>query len=178
MKKKMTGIMLFAALFASVSVQAGDNLLFNGNLVIPDCTVNNNSPIETDFGDIEIQTIAAANTGYHWQSLRIPVDCPYTLGTPKIKLTGNQASYYKNSIKTSKYDPEKLVIYFRQGTADNRGAMINFGSYQNLATESVEGSSGTKRTILITAGVGREGGMDLLTPGPFTASANMEVRYE
>lgn len=179
MKKKISGIMLFAALFASASVQAADNLLFKGNLVIPDCTVNNNSPIETDFGDIEIQTIAAANTGYHWQSLRIPVDCPYTLGTPKIKLTGNQSTaVYQNSIKTSKYDPEKLVIYFRQGTASNRGAMIKFGSYQNLATESVEGSSGTKRTILITAGVGREGGMDLLTPGPFTASANMEVRYE
>nr|HBA7838618.1 fimbrial protein [Escherichia coli] len=173
-----TGIMLLAALFSAVSAQAADNLQFRGNLVIPNCTVNNGNPIETDFKDIEIQTIAAKNTGYHWQSLRIPVDCPYTLGTPKIKLTGNQASYYKNSIKTSKYDAEKLVIYFRQGTADNRGAMINLGSYQNLVADAITGSSGTKRTVLITAGVGREEGMELLTPGPFTASANMEMRYE
>lgn len=178
MKKKMTGIVLFAALFMAASTQASDNLQFKGKLIIPDCTINNGNPIETDFGDIEIQTIAAKNTGYHWKSLNIPVDCPYTLGTPKIKLTGNQASFYKNSIKTSKYDPEKLVIYFRQGTADNRGAMINLGSYQNLATDAITGSSGTKRTVLITAGVGREQGMELLTPGPFTASANMEVRYE
>lgn len=177
MKKKMTGIIL-AALFSAVSAQAVDNLQFKGNLVIPDCTINNGNLIETNFGDIEIQTIAAANTGYHWQPLRILVDCPYTLGTPKIKLTGNQASYYKNSIKTSKYDSEKLVIYFRQGTPDNRGAMINLGSYQNLATDAITGTGGTKRTVLITAGVGREGDMELLTPGPFTASANMEVRYE
>ncbi len=178
MKKKIAGIMLFTALFSTTSVQAADNLQFKGKLIIPDCTINNGNPIETDFGDIEIQTIAAKNTGYHWQSLRIPVDCPYTLGTPKIKLTGSPASYYRNSIKTSKYDAEKLVIYFRQGTADKRGAMINLGSYQNLATDAITGTGGTKRTVLITAGVGREQGMELLTPGPFTASANMEVRYE
>ena len=178
MKKKIAGIMLFTALFSTTSVQAADNLQFKGKLIIPDCTINNGNPIETDFGDIEIQTIAAKNTGYHWKSLNIPVDCPYTLGTPKIKLTGNKASVYNNAIKTTKYDAEKLVIYFRQGTADNRGAMINLGSYQNLATDAIIGSGGTKRTVLITAGVGREGEMELLTPGPFTASANMEVRYE
>lgn len=178
MKKKIAGIMLFTALFSTTSVQAADNLQFKGKLIIPDCTINNGNPIETDFGDIEIQTIAAKNTGYHWKSLNIPVDCPYTLGTPKIKLTGNKASVYNNAIKTTKYDAEKLVIYFRQGAADNRGAMINLGSYQNLATDAIIGSGGTKRTVLITAGVGREGEMELLTPGPFTASANMEVRYE
>ncbi|HEI2706146.1 TPA: type 1 fimbrial protein, partial [Escherichia coli] len=143
MKKKMTGIMLLAALFMSASTQASDNLQFKGKLIIPNCTVNNGNPIETDFGDIEIQTIAAKNTGYHWKSLNIPVDCPYTLGTPKIKLTGNKASVYNNAIKTTKYDAEKLVIYFRQGTADNRGAMINLGSYQNLATDAIIGSGGT-----------------------------------
>ncbi len=179
MKKSAISLLFLGALFsASAAVQAANNLSFKGNLVIPDCTVNNNSPIETDFGDIEIQTIEAKNTGYHWKSLKIPVNCPYTLATPKIKLTGSQASYYKNSIKTSKYDAEKLVIYFRQGTADNRGAKIDLGSYQNLANDAITGSSGTKRTILITAGVGREEGMELLTPGPFTASANMEMRYE
>ncbi|WP_372342150.1 fimbrial protein, partial [Escherichia marmotae] len=78
MKKKMTGIMLFAALFMSASAQAADNLQFKGKLIIPDCTINNGNPIETDFGDIEIQTIVAKNTGYHWKSLNIPVDCPYT----------------------------------------------------------------------------------------------------
>ncbi|EFO1265989.1 fimbrial protein [Escherichia albertii] len=176
--KKIAGIMLFAALFTSASVQAADNLQFKGNLVIPNCTVNNNSPIETDFGDIEIQTIVSPHIGYHWQSLRIPVECPYTLGAPKIKLTGDPAVAYKNSIKTSKYDPEKLVVYLRQGTADKRGDVINLGSYHNLAAESVQGSSGTKRTVLIAAGIGREGDMGLLTPGPFTASANMEMRYE
>lgn len=52
--------------------------------------------------------------------------------------------------------------------------MIDLGKYHNLSKDAITGSSGTKRTVLITAGIGRE----LLTPGVFTASANMEVRYE
>ncbi|ECE5745837.1 hypothetical protein DK749_24945, partial [Salmonella enterica subsp. salamae] len=41
------------------------NVNFKGILVIPDCTVNNNTPLEVDFGRVEIQTLTAANTAYH-----------------------------------------------------------------------------------------------------------------
>lgn len=177
MKKKMTGIMLFAALFASVSVQAGDNLQFKGKLIIPNCTVNNGNPIETDFGDIEIQTIKAPNTGYHWQSLRIPVECPYNIGKPRIKITGNVGGYHPNSIQTSKFAKEKLVVYLRAGTAESREQFLDLNKEHVLGDKFVTGS-GTKKTILIAAGVGRDGELELLTPGPFTASANMEFRYE
>ncbi|MBB8471305.1 fimbrial protein [Escherichia coli] len=168
--------LFITTLIASTSTYALDNLTFKGNLVIPNCIVNGNQAIETNFNNIEIQTLASPNTGYHWKSLTIPVNCPYTLGMPKIKLSGNKA-VQENSLKTSKYDMEKLVVYFKQGTAANPGSPITLGGYNNLTGTSVTGT-GNSRNVLITAGIGREGGMELLKPGPFTASANMEIRYE
>lgn len=161
----------------SASAQAADNLLFKGNLVIPNCIVNNNQSIETDFGDIQIQTLSAANTGYHWESIQVPVECPYNYGTPKINITGQKGGA-NNSIQTSKYTNEKLVIYLQQGTADKLGKEIELGSYQELEQDAITNTNGNQRNILLAAGVGREDDMSLLTPGPFTASVNMEVRYE
>ena len=161
----------------NADVQAADNLLFKGNLVIPNCTVNNNQSIETDFGDIQIQTLSAANTGYHWKSILVPVECPYNYGTPKINFTG-QKGMKNNSIQTSKYTNEKLVVYLQQGTADKLGKEIELGSYQDLEQDAITNANDNQRNILLAAGVGREDDMSLLTPGPFTASVNMEIRYE
>ncbi|EGH9955592.1 fimbrial protein [Escherichia coli] len=155
-----------------------DNLRFKGNLIVPDCTMNNGNPVEINFGDIETQTLVAANTGYHWENIRVPVNCPYSLGVPKIRLTGSQATESRNSIKTSRYDTEKLVIYLHQGTKDNLGKAIELGIYQNIASNAISNTGGARYEVRLAAGVGREGGMELLTAGPFEASASMEVRYE
>lgn len=162
----------------SAGAQAADNLLFKGNLVIPNCTVNNNQSIETDFGDIEIQTLSAANTGYHWKSIQVPVECPYNYGTPKINLTTGTPGKESNSIQTSKYNTEKLVVYLQQGTADKLGKKIELGNYQEIEQDAITNTNGNQRNVLLAAGVGREDDMNLLTPGPFTASVSMEVRYE
>ncbi|MEC9839856.1 fimbrial protein [Escherichia coli] len=168
--------LFITALISSTSTYAADNLTFKGTLVIPNCVVNNNQTIETNFNNIEIQTLTLPNIGYHWQPLSIPVHCPYILGMPKIRLMGVQATK-PNSIKTDKYEPGKLVIYFKQGTASGQGPDISLGTYNNLTSTYVTGS-GNDRKVLITAGIGREGEMGLLTPGPFSATANMEFRYE
>ncbi|HDW7542458.1 TPA: fimbrial protein, partial [Escherichia coli] len=91
---KVRKLMIMAVLWGVFITegQAVDNLKFKGKLIVPDCTVNNGNPVETNFGDIEIQTLAAANTGYHWENIRVPVNCPYSLGAPKIRLTGSQAA--------------------------------------------------------------------------------------
>lgn len=159
------------------TVLAADNLTFKGDLIIPNCTVNGGAPLETDFGDIEIQKITTSNMGYYWNTLRVPVDCPYSSGIPKVKLDGNRGLLNRNAIKTSKYDPSKLVIFFREN--DSSGDKIYLGSYQELKPNSVVGGGGGRRIILIAASVGVEsGGVQALTPGRFTAAANMTVRYE
>lgn len=89
MKKKMTGIMLLAALFSAVSAQAADNLQFRGNLIIPNCKINNNQPVEIDWGDVEIQTIGYKVTNpYLHKSKDISIECPYGYGKPRMKISG------------------------------------------------------------------------------------------
>ncbi|EJV9475485.1 TPA: fimbrial protein [Cronobacter sakazakii] len=175
MKNKLQYVVLFTMLHISTSAWPADNLRFKGNLIIPNCTINNNNAIETDFANIEIQTIANSNTGYHWKQINIPVNCPYTIGTPKITITGNKGSA-ANSIQTNKYSSEKLVIYLKQSSESGRsGNNITIGQSMRLDSGSV---SNNKNNVYLTAGVAREGDMSLLKPGPFTAAATMELRYE
>ncbi|HAI8717845.1 fimbrial protein [Escherichia marmotae] len=169
MKKKMTGIMLLAALFSAVSVQAADNLQFRGNLVIPNCTVNNNMPFVVDWGDVEIQTFQVADEGYHKKEVSIPLHCPYFLKTPKLMMTGSKGKA-SNYIQTSKYN-EGLII-----SAWHKTGKVNLGEEID-ATGSISGSGVDKELYLLFA-LGREKNMEDLTPGEFTAGANLQVRYE
>lgn len=173
MGKKLLALIMFSM---AGTTQAADNLTFKGNLIIPNCTVNGGASLETDFNDVEIQTMTAINVGYHAQPLNISVVCPYNSGIPKIKLSGAKATGNVNAVQTSKYNTEKLIILFTEG-GSSTGTKIPLGSYKNLATGSVTGN-GSNRIVKITASLGREGDLALLTPGPFTAAANMELRYE
>lgn len=179
MKKKITGFVVFASLFLATSAQAVDNLRFKGNLIIPNCTINNNAPLETDFGNVEIQQLVQANTGYYSRLVPVKLNCPYNIKTPKISISGNRAAKTINGIQTSKYNTEKLVVWLRASDASSSwGEAININSnLQKLPTAAITGTGGNK-TLYLTASVGREEGIDLLTPGPFTASANLQVRYE
>ncbi|EFO1585541.1 fimbrial protein [Escherichia coli] len=171
--------MLLSMLFAIASVQAADNLRFKGNLIIPNCTINGDNPIETNFGNVEIQKLELVNTGYYKQPIKIRLNCPYNIKTPKIRITGNKAAKTSNGIQTSKYNTEKLVVWLRTSDISHvwgEAITIN-GGMQKLPAGAITGT-GADKTLYLTASVGREEGMELLTPGPFTASANMEVRYE
>lgn len=170
MKKKMIGVMLFAALFTSASVQAEDNLLFKGYLVIPNCTVNSGKPVETNWGNVEIQTLGQRNTSSHEKELKISVKCPYALGTPKMKVTGASGN---GGLKTSKYD-EGLLIYLRTKSA---GSWISFDSEKNIPADSISGM-GEDKTLTMYASLGYYKAMEDLKPGPFTAGATLEMRYE
>lgn len=170
MKKKIMGVMLFAALFTSASVQAEDNLLFKGHLVIPNCTVNSGKPIETNWGYVEIHTLGQRNTSSHEKELKISVKCPYAFGAPKMKVTGASEN---GGLKTSKYD-EGLLIYLRTKSA---GSWISFNSEKNIPADSISGM-GEDKTLTMYASLGYYKAMVDLKPGPFTAGATLEMRYE
>lgn len=161
MKNKLQYVVLFTMLHISTSAWPADNLRFKGNLIIPNCTINSGNPIETNFGDIEIQTLVAGNTGYHWRQINIPVSCPYAIGTPKVRITGNKG-VATNSIQTNKYSNEKLAIYLKQSRASGgQGNNIIIGQSMSLDSGTV---SNNKNNVYLTAGVAREGDMSLLKP--------------
>ncbi|EFB0088245.1 fimbrial protein [Salmonella enterica] len=164
---------LVLAVLMSGSVMADTALNFKGNLIIPNCVINNNNPVSVDFGDVEIQTLDVMNTVYHARDFNIPMHCPYTVGTPKLTLTATAIhDAAQGVIQTSKY-AEGLVIYLRQKGGNTP---VPLGS-ATAVTSSVTGS-GTDRTLTLNAGMGQFKGMQTLKPGPFTASASLQVRYE
>lgn len=154
-------------------VMADTALNFKGNLIIPNCVINNNLPVTVDFADVEIQTLDATNTVYHAKDFSVDMNCPYTVGTPKLTLNATAVhNAAQGVIQTSKYT-EGLVIYLRQ---KGGGTPIPLGS-PTAVTSSVTGS-GNARTLTLNAGLGQFKGMAALKPGPFTASASLQVRYE
>ncbi|ELB8003556.1 fimbrial protein [Escherichia coli] len=174
MKKKITGIMLLAVLFSAVSVQAEDNLKFKGNLIIPNCTINNGNPVETDWGNVEIQTLGNPNAPSHEKELSISVKCPYALGTPKMKLSGAvYTTAGKTGLQTSKHD-EGLLIYLRTKTA---GSWVSYNTERNIPANSISGT-GIDKTLTMYASLGYYKRMEDLKPGPFTAGATLEMKYE
>ncbi|EEE1598521.1 fimbrial protein [Salmonella enterica] len=174
MKIRKSNIFLAVMLgIISQMTLAATTVNFKGNLIIPDCTINNSNPLEVDFGDIEIQTLSVTNTAYHGRDFSIPMTCPYILGTPKLTMTSSAVhNALQGIIQTSKYS-EGLVIYLRQ---KGGGTAVPLSTATNISS-SVTGT-GTSKTLTLNAGVGRYKDMTLLTPGPFTASASLQVRYE
>ncbi|EBV2827377.1 fimbrial protein [Salmonella enterica subsp. enterica serovar Adelaide] len=169
---KRTGLAVLILGLLSQAAFAVD-VNFKGALVIPDCTVNNNTPLEVDFGRVEIQTLTAANTAYHAKNFNVSLNCPYTLGLPKLTLTsGAIHNAAQGVIQTSKYS-EGLVIYLRQSDGVTP---VPLGTATNVST-SVTGT-GNVRTLTLNAGMGRIKNMSDLTAGDFTGTVGLQIRYE
>lgn len=170
-KKKVCSLLAFSMLPLTVAADTG--MVFTGNLVIPLCTVNNNTQVTVPFGDVEIQTLTDANIPYHLQEITIPVVCQYNMGMPRLTVTTSAAhDAAKGILQTSKYS-EGLVVFLRQ--KDGTTAMP-LGVETGVNT-SVTGS-GAARTLTLKAGIGRVNTLDKLTPGEFTATSTLQVRYQ
>ncbi len=176
MLKSLIALSLSAVVFYPVSQSyAADNLKFSGTLTIPNCTINNGTDISVKWDNVEIQTFTAKDTPYHEKNLDISLQCPYDKGTPKMKITASTCnSGGKSCIQTTKYN-EGLVIYLRTKTSDS---WVNYGNYNNISADSISGSSGQGKHLTMYASLGRIKEMQDLKPGPFTAGATLEVRYE
>lgn len=175
--KKISLTALSAVFLISASaVQAAEvahNLQFSGNLIIPDCTVNNGNPIKTEWKDVEIQTLGTASAPSHEQELRISVKCPYSLGTPKMTLKGSFTSEAgKRGLQTSKYN-EGLLIFLRTKAP---GSWIT-GETMQIPGDSITGD-GADKILTMYAALGYSKKMEDLTPGEFSAGATLEMRYE
>ncbi len=170
---KIIAAALLAACAHPLIAWADTGMVFTGNLVVPLCTVNNNTQVTVPFGDVEIQTLSAVNTAYQLRDVTIPVVCPYTSGTPRLTVSTTSAhNAAQGVLQTSKYR-EGLVVYLRQ--KDGTTA-LPLGT-ETAVTSSVTGT-GTTRTLTLKAGIGRIKDLETLTPGEFTASSTLQIRYQ
>ena len=175
---RLTGIVVLASSLYITSAMADTAINLHGNLVIPDCVVNNNNTVTVDFGDVDIQALPVAHTLYVPKTFSVPLDCPYTLGIPKLTVTAAVATgglAQDGTIRTTK-DSEGLVVYLREQDGSTP-VTLNPGAGKDISS-SVSGSSGTSRTLRLNAGIGQLNGVDKLMAGSFTATASLQVRYE
>lgn len=172
-KNRITLLCSILILLSTVA-RADITIDFKGNLLIPDCKINNNNPVEVDFGDVEIQTIDTVNIAYHERDFDIPVDCPYTKGVPKLTVTSTTPhNKSQGVIQTSKYN-EGLIIFLRSKGGQQP---LPLNSKVDI-TSSISGTIGNVRILTLNAAVGQFKGMQYLTPGPFTASVTVAMLYE
>lgn len=171
----LLAMLILAMFMAGVTgpVYAGTPVEFKGNLVVPLCTINNNTPVTVSFGDVDIQTMPVKSERYHSKDFSLSIFCPYSLGTPMLTVTSVSAfSPGRGGIGTSKIK-EGLVLMLRQ-----RGGTraLSLGT-PNDVTSSITGTSSTF-TLTLNAALVQLYGMDKLTPGPFTATANLQLQYQ
>ncbi|EJH7256463.1 TPA: fimbrial protein [Escherichia coli] len=170
--KLMVGV--FSTLFLPTFVLSMDNIQFRGELIIPNCVVNDSTNLLVDWGEIEIQTFTNKNIAYYIKQVPIKLDCPYYYNTPKLTVRGDIGEG-KNYLQTSKHQ-EGLVISVRQGEWRN-GNIVALGEKLQIASDAISGD-GQNKTLNLGFALTRIKDIEDLKPGQFTASANLEVFYE
>lgn len=169
MKLKYVSMLVLSSCGILSSVASADMAItMTGNLIIPSCVINNNSPLNVVFGNVYTVDFAKVNTAYYPRDVVIPIDCPYSDGTPMITISATSIhSSAEGAIQTSKYS-EGLVVYLRQAGGISP---ITIGTPVD-ATTSVNAQA---LTINTAVGVTT---LNTLTPGSFTATANLYLAYE
>ncbi|VEW03686.1 fimbrial protein [Escherichia coli] len=178
-RSRLVGLMAAGLLLTSVQVLAVDvPIKITGEVIIPDCKV---TPKEIDWGDVQIQTLESTDIAYHVRQAPIDIECLPGLDNMKLTMTlkGNQTSGNGNYLATSK-SGEGLAIAVRQGEYWTENNTVTLNTKENILPAAVTDlGGGRKRLNLGFALVRLPGiGLEKLTPGNFSGSANLEVRYE
>ena len=175
----LAGLMVAGLLLTSAQALAVDvPINITGTVIIPDCKV---TPKEIDWGDIQIQTLEYTDIEYHIKQVPIDIECLPGLDNMKLTMTlrGNSAPGKRNnSIATSK-SGEGLAIVVRliEQIGGFKNKTVTLNTKGNIVPTEVGG--GRKRLNFVFALVRLPGaGLEMLTPGRFDASANLEVCYE
>ncbi|EJV7098648.1 fimbrial protein [Escherichia coli] len=151
-----------------------ENLGFKGMLVIPTCSVNSGQAIDIDWGDIEIQELEKRKPT-HKIKKEINIECPYAIGQPKISLTGARGPT-PDTLSTTKKN-EGLNIMLRYGEEWNGAQVPNVNSEQ-IIYRGLNSISDSSKQLNLWAALVAYQELSLLSPGPFSASANLALRYE
>lgn len=179
---RITGLGVAASLLltAAQALAVDVPIKITGTVIIPDCKV---TPKEIDWGDIQIQTLENTDIAYHIKQVPIDIECLPGLDNMKLTMTlrANQAASgdRSNYIATSK-SSEGLAIAVRQGEYWSENNTVTLNTKENIVPAAVTDLGGGRKRLNLGFALVRLPGIALekLTPGGFSGSANLEVRYE
>jgi len=159
-KSRLTKWLGYLALLIAFKGQANTHLEIKVIVSVPPpCIVNNNRPIEVNFGDAVMTTRLDGN---HY---RTPIDYKLTCGGQKsnamrLRLRGNNADFNNQLLATDKSGLG--IALLNNGVSTQVNSLFNF-TYPNLP-------------VLEAVPVKQDG--VALTAGKFTAAATLEVFYQ
>ncbi|MEM5506723.1 fimbrial protein [Shewanella frigidimarina] len=180
MNKTCVFSMTLLGILFSVSIFADNiNISITGEIHIPPCVINNNSPINLSFGQIANFKIDGQN---YAQQTTVNVQCVGDDVTPYIKISGTQLGTLSNVLEIQTgANKGKLGIALYQGSGINHSNPLIIGT----AGQSLYGypllqglsASGQNRQFTFTSVPHSLGDNQLLVGEGFSASATMDIYY-
>ena len=180
MKKICVFSMTLLGMFFSVSICAVDiNISITGEIHIPPCVINNNSPINLSFGQIANFKIDGQN---YAQQTTVNVQCVGYDVEPYIKISGTQLGALNNVLEVQAgLNKGKLGIALYQGSGINHSnpLIIGTGEQGLYGYPLLQGlsASGQTRQFTFTSVPYSLGDNRLLVGEGFSASATMDIYY-
>jgi minor pilin subunit PapF len=179
MKKSIKLILLLGLSITNMAWAVDVNIMIRGEIVIPPCKINGNSPIDLSFGKIAGYKVDGQNYAL---TKSVNVECDYYEGTPYIKIGGGLLSgasnnvLHVNDMSSSGNNIGVLGIALYQGGSVNSSnpLVIGSGEQGKFGYKVKTGLSG--RQFTFTAVPYKHGSTELVA-GAFNASATMNIYY-
>lgn len=150
---------------------------FTRNFVISNCAVTVNSGDPITFGNIEIQNVDNQKVA---RRVTAVLSCPYHVGTPYIKITGNALTGTESEDNVLAIDKDGLGIALYQGSAaePTKKLMLGDGLAGNsyAITDGLANGTNTEQTFMFTFVLYSSDYTELIL-GNFSASVTMDVIY-
>ncbi|HDY1778226.1 TPA: fimbrial protein [Escherichia coli] len=143
-----------------------------GTIIIPPCQINNNNPVDVDFGNIRVSELDAKE---HIKVVSFPVYCPYHQGKAYVKMTGKGMAGKDNVLETN---IGGLGIELYQGEGTGKHLILGGGAsgYGYEVINSFSERNVRESMFTFTAKIYKEGSATI-NPGEFNASAIMDIAY-
>ncbi|EJN6961740.1 fimbrial protein [Photobacterium damselae] len=153
------------------------NVRIIGEIYIPPCKVNNDSPINISFGKIPLRKVDGSNFA---EERTVPISCDYFRGDAYVRFDGTNALSQPNILKTTGVNSSNFGIALYQGSGISVPMNIGKGSginseYGNLVTNGLSATSGSGQ-FTFTAVPIKYGSSDLVE-GFFTATGILSITY-
>ncbi|MEZ2578501.1 fimbrial protein [Buttiauxella ferragutiae] len=173
----LTGCVL-ASVFLAKSATADITINVTADIYAYPCTVNNNSLISVDFGDMQIQKVDGQS---YARTVTVPVECSYYTGTPYVNITGTSLSGAPGNVLATNgagLNSTNLGVALTQGSSVSGAPLtLGAGSGNGYAVTDGVAVDGTGNGQFTFTAVPYKQGTGL-SEGAFSASATMSMVYQ
>lgn len=143
-----------------------------GTIVIPPCQINNNNPVDVDFGNIRVSEL---DTKEHIKVVSFPIYCPYHQGEAYVKITGQRMTGKDNVLATN-IDELGIELYQGEGTGNYLILGNGNSGYGYKVTNALSEKNVERTTFTFTAKIYKAQGVTI-NSGEFSASALINIVY-